>query len=232
MSKHLKRLAVPKTWAIPKKTHKWAIKPRGGGHPLKRSLPLATIIRDILSYCDSYREARRIIGNGEVLVDGKVIKDFKRGIGIMDVVTIPKLNENYRVLFDSKGKIRLTKIPNEEAKWKLDRIENKKILKKGRTQLNMHDGRNILVEKDVFKTGDVIKLQIPEPKILETYKLRENYIAMIIGGKHTGEIAPIKSLEITRSPKPNIVHFEKFSTIKDYVFVVGSSNPEITLLGE
>ena len=41
MSKHLKRLAVPKTWSIPKKSHKWAIKPSVGGHSLERSIPIA-----------------------------------------------------------------------------------------------------------------------------------------------------------------------------------------------
>lgn len=229
MSKHLKRLAVPKTWTIPKKSHKWAIKPSVGGHSLERSIPIAIILRDILGYCDSYKEARRIIGAGDILIDGKITKNFKRGVGIMDVISIPKVNENYRVLLDSRGKIRIIKIPRDRAKWKLVRIENKKIVKKGKIQLNLHDGRNILVEKDIFKTGDVIKLEIPNPKILDTYNMKENFIAMVIGGTHAGEIAPIKSLEITYSPKPNLVHFEKFSTIKDYVFIVGSIAPEITM---
>lgn len=232
MSKHLKRLAAPRTWVIPKKTHKWAVKPSVGGHPFKRSIPLALILRDILGYCDSYREARRIIGAGDVLLDGKVTKNFKRGVGIMDVISLPKINEHYRILLDSKGKMRTNKITKDKAKMKLVRIENKKTLKNGRTQLNLHDGRNILVKEDNFKTGDVIKLEIPKSKIIETYNLRENYLAMIIGGKHAGEIVPIKSIEITRSPKPNLVHFEKFSTIKGYVFIVGSNTPEITMMEE
>lgn len=232
MTNHLKRLAVPNTWKIPKKTHKWAIKPSVGGHPLERSIPLAILIRDMLGYCDSYREARRIIGNGDLLIDGRISKDFKRGIGIMDVISIPKIKENYLVLLDSRGKLRVKKISSNEAKWKLVRIENKTTIKKGKTQLNFHDGRNLLIEKDLYKTGDVIKLGIPEPKIIETYNLKENYIAMIIGGKHAGEIAPVKSVEITISPKPNLVHFEKFSTIKDYVFVVGTNVPVISVMEE
>ena len=41
----------------------------------------------------------------------------------------------------------------------------------GKTQLNLHDGRNVIVAKDGWKSGDVVKLEVPSQKILETYKL-------------------------------------------------------------
>ncbi len=230
MSKHLKRLAMPRRWTIPKKQHIWATKTSPGPHPQENSIPLVIVLRDVLKICDSAAEARRVIGAREILVDGGVVNDHKRPIGFMDVVSIPKMDDQYRVLLDPKGRIRLTAIPKEESHWKLVRIEDKTTIKGGKTQLNLHDGRNIIVKKDIYRTGDVLKIEIPSQKILTRYQLSDGNVAMIIGGKHAGQIAPISSYVVTRSPKPNYIEFkEGFSTIKDYVFVVGTRTPEITV---
>ena len=39
MSDHMKRLAVPKAWPIPKKAHIYATKQRPGAHSVSTSLP-------------------------------------------------------------------------------------------------------------------------------------------------------------------------------------------------
>jgi small subunit ribosomal protein S4e len=229
MSKHLKRLASPRMWAIPRKTHTWVVKPSPGPHPLENGIPLLLGLRDFLKLSNISSEARRIIGNGEVLVDGKITRQFKRPLGLMDVLSIPRLNLNFRVLLDLKGKLRFIKISKDEAKWKLVRIENKTTVLKSQTQLNLHDGRNILLKKDKYKTGDVLKVTVPDQKILAHYPFDPNNIAMLIGGKHVGEFVTVSRYEEIKSPKPNIVYFEDFSTIKDYVFIVGHDKPEITV---
>ncbi len=232
MSKHIKRLASPRVWSIPKKGHVWAVKQSAGPHPIERSIPLLIIVRDMLGYCDTAREGRRIIGARKVLVDGRIVSDYKLPVGFMDVLNIPRANENFRVLLDTKGKIRPVRIPKDRAKWKLARIENITTIKGGKTQLNLHDGRNILTDKKKYKGGDVIKIELPSQKIMNSYALEAGNIAMIIGGKHTGQIATIEDYKIIRSPKPNMVVFkEEISTIKDHVFVVGKKSPEITIPG-
>jgi small subunit ribosomal protein S4e len=147
----------------------------------------------------------------------------------MDVVSIPKLKLYFRVLLESRGKIRFIKIKKDEAKWKLVRIENKVTVKGNQTQLNMHDGRNILVKKDKYKTSDVLKISLPDQKILGQYSFEPGNLAMLIGGHHVGEFAIIDKYEEIKSPKPNIVYFDDFSTIKDYVFMVGQDKSEITV---
>ena len=57
MKKHLKRLRSPRAWTIPRKTDTWATKPAPGPHPMERSLPLGAILRDILGYAGTAREA-------------------------------------------------------------------------------------------------------------------------------------------------------------------------------
>jgi small subunit ribosomal protein S4e len=191
------------------------------------------IIRDMLKYCDTEGEGRRIIGNREINIDGRVVTNHKLPVGFMDVLSIPRTKEHYRTLLDRKGKLRVMKIPQENSGWKLARIENISYVKGAKKQLNLHDGRNILIEKGKkgeYRTGDVLKIELPSQKILNAYPMKKGNVAMIIGGKHAGQIAKIKEYKVTRSPKPNLVDFEEgFSTIKDHVFVVGKTQPEIKI---
>jgi len=187
-------------------------------------------IRDMLRLCDTAREARKILAAREVLVDGKIITDPNYPLGFMDVLSIPKINSFYRVLFDKRGKLALTPIPKENSIWKMVRITNKTSLKGGNIQLNLHDGRNILLKKDRFKTKDVLKIEIPTQKMLGAYPFSKGNLAMIIGGKHAGSIHRIEDITITKSSKANIVKMEgSISTIMDYIFIIGKKTPEITV---
>jgi small subunit ribosomal protein S4e len=86
------------------------------------------------------------------------------------------------------------------------------------------------VEKGKYKTGDVLKIDLPSQKIMDYYPMEKGNVAMIIGGKHAGQIATIENYKKIRGPKPNVVEFkEGFSTINDHVFVVGKTKPEITV---
>lgn len=228
MSKHLKRLASPRSWQIPRKTDIWVVKPAPGPHPIDHGISLLLGVRNFLKLGNIASESKRIIGNGEIYVDGKVTRQYKRPLGLMDVISVPKLNLNYRILLDIRGKLRFIKISKDEAKWKLVRIENKNTISGGITQLNLHDGRNILLKKDKYKTGDVLKISVPGQKVLANFPFEAGNLAMLIGGNHVGEFATISRFEEIKNPKPNIVYFDGFSTIKNYVFIVGHEKPEIT----
>lgn len=228
--RHLKRLAVPRSWTIPRKTSKWAVRPRPGPHPLDRSVPLLVLVRDMLGYAHTAREARRIIGSRSILVDGRPATDGKRPVGLMDVVSIPETKEHFRVLLDTRGRLRLVAIEEKAAGWKLSRIQGKTTVRGGVTQLNLHDGRTLLLEKNAHATGDTLKLRVPEQKILETYPMAKGNVAILISGKHVGEIAHVEAYTPTRNPKENVVHFkEGFTTVKDNVFMVGKKAPELVL---
>jgi small subunit ribosomal protein S4e len=230
MSKHMKRLTVPRSWPISRKEHVWATKPSPGPHPVHRSMPLLIVVRDLAGYCDTAREARRIIGSRNIMVDARVVTNYKMPIGLMDVVSIPKTKEHFRILLDRLGRFRLMRITEAEAKWKLVRIEDKTTLKGGKIQLNLHDGRNILPEKDVRSTGTTLKIELPSQKIIGVHELKEGNTAYLIGGSHIGQLGKIKEIQVTRSPAPNYVLFEEeFSTVKDNVFVVGADSAEITI---
>ncbi len=230
MSDHMKRLAVPRTWPIKKKIHVWTTKQSAGAHSLESSMPALIVLRDLLGICDTAKEAKRIIGNREVLVDGKAVRSYKTPIGLMDVVTIPKMDESYRVLLTDKGKLTLVKIDKSEADWKLCRIENKTVITGGKIQLNLHDGRNIILDKNQYNTGDVLKVAFDGQKILECYPLAAGASALVSEGNHAGMIEVVSDYIVVKGPSANVVRFEDGSeTVKRNVFIIGSNGPAIKL---
>lgn len=232
MSKHLKRLNAPRALRLHRKERTWTVKSSPGPHPLERSIPLGMIIRDYLELCDTQREAKRIISNGEVVVDGVTRKDNKFPCGLMDVVSITKMKKDYRILFDRRGKLNLVPISSKDAGWKLCRIENKTTVKGKQIQLNLHDGRNKLVKKDEYKTGDVLKISFKDKKITDTYQFAKGTVSMIIGGSHIGEIANIEETQVVASSRPNLAKMKgtsEFSTLQEYVFPIGKAKPVIEL---
>lgn len=227
-SKHLKRYAAPRSWKIPRKTKVWAVRPSPGGHPKDKSMPILIALRDILHLGDTASEVRKILAQRDVLVDGKVRTSYKHPIGVMDTLSIPKLKAYYRVLLNPRGQLTLKKITEPESKWKLARILNKTIVKKGKIQLNLHDGRNILLDKGNHKTGDVLKISLPDQKIMDSFPMDVDSVAYLTGGAHIGTICKIKKVNVTRNPDPNIVEFhEGFNTIIDHVFIVGVKTSQI-----
>jgi len=242
-SLHLKREASPAFWPIHRKKFTWTVKPRPGPHPINRCIPLLLIVREILGLAETRKEARKIISQGKIKVDGKVRRDDSFPAGLMDVISIPELKANYRILPSEKG-LNLYPIDDEEAEFKLCRIENKTTVRGGRIQLNLHDGRNILikvedpgnVEEDKYRTLDTLIISIPDQKIIEHLKMEEGMSAILIDGKNIGKHGIISSIEKQpeRKRRNLLVNIEDetgktYQSILDYAFVIGDKRPRISL---
>lgn len=230
MSDHMKRLAAPRTWPLKRKIAVYATKQSPGAHSVDSSLPASIVLRDMIGICDTAREAKRIIGNRELIVDGKPVKNPKAPVGLMDTISIPKMNLNYRMLLTDKGKLTVVPVGEDEVSWKLCRIEDKKIIKGGKTQLNLSGGRNIILDKNEYSTGDTLKIDVKDQKILEAYPLAEGAYVLIIDGSQAGKAEIVSEYVTVRGPAPNIVRFKDESeTVKGNVFVIGSGASAIKL---
>ena len=113
-SNHLKRLAMPRSWPLPRKTSIWVTRANAGAHALELCMPVRVVIRDVIGYAKSAREVRHILHNGLVSVDGRVCKDSRRGVGFMDVLTLGE--ENYRCIIDRKGRLRYRPISKKRSR--------------------------------------------------------------------------------------------------------------------
>ena len=230
MSTQMKRLTAPRSWPLKRKIRVWVTKQSPGPHSIEMSMPAAIVLRDILKVCDTAKEAKRIIGNREILVDGKPLKSHKMPVGLMDVLSIPKTGKNYRMLLTDKGKLTLIEISEAEAKWKLCKLQNKTTVRNGKIQLNLHDGRNIVLDKNEYKTGDVLKIELDGQKISASYPLAPGSLAMIHEGPHAGKTAVVSECIIRRGSVPNVVRFEDGTeTVRENVFVIGVKKSAIKL---
>jgi small subunit ribosomal protein S4e len=184
---HLKRSRMPKFWPLPRKKKRFAFVPSPGPHGKKECVPLVVVARDIFKLCETGTEAKKIVKNKEFLVNLREIEDYRFPIGLMDILTIKNKNENYMILPLKKG-FEFKKISEKEATSKYCKIIGKRLLKKG-LQLNFHDGRNLLLpkeEKDKYKVGDTIKLNLKTKKIEKVYPYKEGADVLIIKGRNKG----------------------------------------------
>ena len=233
MSDHMKRLAMPKTWPIPKKVHLWATKQSAGAHSVENSMPATLVLRDMLKVCDTASEAKKIVAARDLIVNGKAVKDAKTPVGLMDVVSLPKSGANYRVLLTSKGKLTLVPITADDARWILCRIENKTKVAGGKIQLNLSGGRNVLIDENKYSTGDSVKLCLETNKIVADYPLAENAVVLVISGRHIGAVETVDKYTVVNRPTENTITFKDNSeTVKKNVFVIGSGKSELPEVSE
>jgi small subunit ribosomal protein S4e len=240
----LKRKPAPRFWPIHRKEFVWVVKPSPGPHSLENCLPLALVLRDILGFAKTRKEAKTIVSQGKVYVDGKIRREDNFPVGLMDVISIPDIDKCFRIVPSSKGLI-LHSISKEESAFKLSRIENKKVVKNGHIQLNLHDGSNIMVEvadpkkpqEDTYKTLDTVKISLPERQILKHIKMKENDFTMITSGKNIGKYGEIIEIEETKGKKRRnaLVTIEdergnRYQTILNFVFAIGEAQPLISIL--
>ena len=226
---HLKRLNAPKTWKVKRKGIKFITKPSPGPHSKRMCMPLNIVLRDKLGYASTTKEIKHILLNKEILIDGKRRQELKYPLGFMDVLDIPELKEYYRMLLDNKGYLILLKIDKKEANLKPCKIMNKTILKGGRTQLNLSHGINKLVDKDSFKTGDTLVLEMPKQDVKEHIKLEKGAYVFMTGGTHVGTHGVVEEVKL------HTIFFKSssgksYETLKRYALVIGKDKPMISLL--
>ena len=230
-SHHLKRLAMPRSWPLPRKTSIWVTRPMPGAHSLEHCMPVSLVIRDVLGLAKTSREVRFILHNELAKIDGRVVKDTRRGVGLMDVLSLG--DEHYRCVLDHNGRLRYRTISADEAAWKICRIEGKTTIKGGQTQLNLHDGRNIIVDDpSQYNTGDSLKLGLPEQSIVDHIRFGEGTRCYLIGGGHVGSTADVKEYIVKRSSMPNEVQFESFGTVTRNVFAIGDASLPLSEVSE
>lgn len=229
---HLKRLLAPRFWRVPKKEKKWVISPDPGPHRKFECIPLGIIVRDILHLADTRKEAKRIIKRGEILVDGRARKSIGYPVGLFDVLSIPRIKEHYRIVPTSYG-LDLLKINPEEAKLKLCKIVKKTVVKKGRLQIGLNDGKTLLVDEDVYKTNDSLILTLPELSIVNHIPMKAGNLGVIVKGKNSGRICRIKEIipGSFRRPSKAIceVDKEEKEVLLSRVFVIGKEKPLLTV---
>lgn len=226
--KHLKRLYAPKHWMLDKLSGVFAPKPSSGPHKSRECLPTIVFLRNRLKYALTYVEAQKICAQRLIKIDGKVRTDMLYPAGFMDVITIEKTNEYFRLIYDVKGRFSVHRITKEEAKYKLCKVKKVLVAPKGVPMLVTHDGRTIRYPDPHVKVNDTIRIDLESMKIEEYIKFDSGNLVMITGGHNLGRVGTITSRE--RHPGSfDIVHVKDaagntFANRLSYVFIIGKGN--------
>lgn len=233
----------------------YAPRPSPGPHKLRESLPLSVFLKNKLKYALTGREVTLIVAQRLVKVDGKVRTDNNYPAGFMDVISIDKSGEHFRLLYDVKGRFAIHRISPEEAKYKLCKVKRVQLGAKGVPYLVTHDGRTIRYPDPAIKVNDTIKLLLPqttfapEPvtpgapnptaveishKIDGFLKFDVGNLVMVTGGRNMGRAGTIVHKE-KHIGGFDIVHVRDvqghdFATRLSNIFVIGEgSKPWVSL---
>ena len=139
---------------------KYASRPSAGPHKLRESIPLTVLLKNRLRYALTSNDVVKIVKDKEGLikVDGKIRRDTRYPLGMMDVVSIDKTGEHFRILYDVKGRFQAQKIDEKEAKFKLCKVKRKAMGPTKIPYIVTHDGRTIRFPHPDIKKNDTIKV--------------------------------------------------------------------------
>ena len=233
---HIKRYSSPDFWPILTKKYKWVTSPIPGPHPKDYCIPLGIIIREILGYASNMKEVKIILSKKLVRRDKILVTDHRFPVGFMDTLEFEKDDKGYRLLPYNGIPLVCGIIPLNETNLKICKVINKTTLKRGRIQLNLHDGRNIILKenKDI-KIGDSLLIELPSQEIKEIIKLEKNNYCLIYRGINAGAHGKLKNINYVVPKRNSIAEIEDYKgeiirTNINYVTMIGFEKPLIKIV--
>ncbi|ELW63068.1 40S ribosomal protein S4 [Tupaia chinensis] len=179
-------------------------------------------------------EVKKICTQRFIKIDGKVRTDITYPAGFMDVIGIDKTGENFRLIYDTKGRFAVHRITPQEAKYKLCKVRKIFLGTKGIPHLVTHDARTIRYLDPLIKVNDTIQIDLETGKSSDFIKFDTGNLCMVAGGASLGRIGVITNRE--RHPGSfDVVHVKdangnSFATRLSNIFVIGNGNkPGISL---
>jgi small subunit ribosomal protein S4e len=162
-----------------------------------------------------------------IKIGGKVRTYIAYPAGFMDVISIDKAGENFRLIYDTKGHFAVHRVTPEEAKSKLYKVRKSFVGTKGIPHLVSHDAHTIQYPDPLIKVNDTIQIDLETGKITD-FKFDTGNLCMVTGGANLGRIDVITIRE--RHPGSfDVVHVKdahgnSFATRLSNIFVVGKDN--------
>ncbi|WP_276272521.1 30S ribosomal protein S4e [Haloarcula litorea] len=225
MSKHQKRLSVPDSWPVERKTATFTVKADAGPHG-ESGVPLLIVLRDVLGYVDTRKEARYALNEDNVLINGTAVSDEERPVGMFDILAFTERGEYYRVFPGEGGRLALTAIEADAAESKLGKIVSKTHVSGGDVQLGLHDGETLVVEDDqTYDVDDSIVVANESDEIVAHFEYEEGALVTAVDGAHAGEVGTVEEIQVTPGSAQNNVIVsqedgEGFETVEEYVVVI------------
>ena len=136
---------------------------------------------------------QKAINEKQVKINGKEIKETGYPVGLFDIIELIALKKKYKAGLSDKKKMIFEEISGGESEVKVLKIIGKKILRTGKVQLNLMDGRNVLAKEEV-SVGDSVVFNFKSGKIDSVIKMEKGKEGYVISGKHAGKKGKIESI--------------------------------------
>lgn len=188
---YLKRQGIPKNWPIFKKGTKYVVKPRVD---IQKGVPVLIALRDILKVAQNRKEVKKAIHMRNILLNKKPVKDERGSVLLFDVITFVPSKKNYRMSLTEKGKIQLEEISEKESGEKIAKVTGKKLLRGKKTQINLGDGRNFIVDKK-HNINDSVVIDLNKNKVTSQIPLKEGAEVLAFAGKHAGQKGKVNKID-------------------------------------
>ena len=218
---HLKRLNAPKAWPIKRKVQTFTTRPKPGPHKLTEAVSLNFLLRDMLQLTKTTKETKKALTSGNIVINGIPRKDHKFTVGILDTVSVVPTKEQFLIVFSPSGRLQAKKMKSA-MEGHFAKIVNKTIVKKKKVQLNLHNGANLLVDKDAYSTGDTLIME--KGKVKKHLKFEKGATIYLIGGKHKGVSASLDDVHLMNNMQKHRITFkfgkDTFETLKEFAFVI------------
>jgi small subunit ribosomal protein S4e len=229
-----KRSMAPSFWSIHRKSHQFTVTTAPGPHSKAESYPLAVLVRDVLKSVKTYREAKGVIRDGKVLIDGVVRLTPTFPVGLMDVVDLPILGKAYRMVPVSGSVLMPVEIPVSEKNLKIEQVKSKTTVAGGKIQYGLHDGRSVLTESEIaLNPGDSLLLEVPSQKIVRTVSLKNDVLALAMKGRRAGKVGRITGIRPGTFTRSKMVDMEIDGSVTELpaemVIVIGTEEPLVTV---
>jgi len=189
--KHLKRLNAPKHWMLSKLDGIYATRPSQGPHKLRECIPISILLRHKLRYALTGREVMKIVKEGQIKVNGKTKTDPRYPLGLMDVVTIEKTNEKFRMLLDCKGRFVCHPVKDKDVDFTLVKIVKKFKGAGGKVMCVGHNSWTFAYPHPDMEINDSVRVKISEkndPTFHDVVKFKVGCEALCTGGRNKGRI--------------------------------------------
>jgi small subunit ribosomal protein S4e len=181
---YMKRQTVNKSWPIARKGTKYLIVP---SHEKKNGIPILIILRELLKIAGNRKEVKKILNQGLVSVNGKVIRKENLSILPFDLLKIGE--KDYELSFSNKGKFTVKETKRKERVLK---VVDKRTIKKKKIQLNLLYGKNIITDKKV-NVGESVVLD--EKKVVKVLPIEKGKSVVVFAGKYKGREGKIDKIE-------------------------------------
>lgn len=230
----IKRAMAPSFWQISRKDKRFVVRTAPGPHPRSYSYPLLVVLRDILGLARTRREALTVLNDGNVRIDGRVVKSEAFPVGLMDVLELVNAGKSYRIV-PSLGRLVPVEVNEKEKELKMCIVKSKKTTKGAKIGYGLHDGRTIFLEAEVdLKPGDACMIKVPSQQFQSSFRLNKGGIALLIKGERSGEIATVEDMKAGTFQRGAIatIRFGDGTTSElttTVLLPLGKQQPEITV---